>query len=71
MFLFSFAVDQDIIYQADYSILSWQIELILFWKSSGALDMPKGNLLKQYRPYGVINVVNLQKATIHCWHPVL
>ena len=31
---------------------------ILFWKSSGVLAIPKGSLLKQNRPQGVINVVS-------------
>ena len=32
--------------------------LICFWKCSGALDIPNGNLLKQNRPAGVMNVVS-------------
>ena len=31
---------------------------ILFWKCSGALKIPKGNLLKQKRPNGVMKVVS-------------
>ena len=31
---------------------------ILFWKCSGALDIPKGSLLKQYLPYSVMKVVS-------------
>ena len=31
---------------------------IYFWKCSGALVIPKGNLLKQYLPIGVIKVDN-------------
>ena len=33
------------------------IFIILFWKCSGALEIPKGSLLKQYLPWGVMNVV--------------
>ena len=35
---------------------------ILFWKCSGALEMPNGSLLKQKRPNGVINVVSNREA---------
>ena len=33
-----------------------RIWLICLWKSSGALEIPKGSLLKQYLPKGVIHV---------------
>ena len=35
-----------------------RIRDILFWKCSGALDIPNGSLLKQYLPKGVMNVVS-------------
>lgn len=37
-----------------------RLSSIFCWKISGALVMPKGNLLRQYLPNGVINVVSLQ-----------
>ncbi len=46
---------------------------ILIWNNSGALEIPNGSLLKEYRPNGVIKVVNwwdsLAKRT--CQNPEL
>ena len=39
-----------------------RIPLIRLWKCSGALEIPKGNLLKQNLPNGVINVVRRRDA---------
>ena len=39
----------------------WRISFIRHWKCSGALEMPKGNFLKQQRPNGVIKVVRCQE----------
>ena len=38
-----------------------RVQFISLWKCSGALDMPKGSLLKQNRPNGVMNVVSSRK----------
>ena len=37
--------------------------LILFWKCSGALEIPNGSLLKQYFPNGVMKVVRCQEVS--------
>ena len=34
------------------------------WNNSGALVIPKGSLLKQYLPYGVINVVRRRDSAL-------
>ena len=39
-----------------------RIEFIHFSKCSGALQIPKASLLKQYRPYGVMNVVSSRES---------
>ena len=51
----------------------WRILDILFWNSSGALDIPKGSLMKQYRPDGVMNVVRWQDSFSRgiCQNPLL
>jgi len=44
-----------------------------FWNSSGAFDMPKGNLLKQYLPNGIRTVVKWRDSSIRgiCQNPLL
>ena len=50
-----------------------RISFICLWKCSGALEMPNGMVLKQYRPNGVIKVVRWQlcSASGTCQKPLL
>ena len=47
--------------------------LMWCWKTSGALDIPNGSLLKQKWPYGVIKVVSNQDSLTSgiCQNPLL
>ena len=47
--------------------------IILFWKCSGVLEMPKGILLKQYLPNGVMKAVRSFDSLVSgiCQNPLL
>lgn len=51
----------------------WRMEFIRLWKSFGALDIPKGSLLKQYLLDGVMKVVRRQELGESgiCQNPLL
>ncbi len=60
MFSFIFSEDEDIVHEAGDTVQVGKDNVhpfILFWKSSGVLEIPKGSLLKQWCPRGVTKVV--------------